>query len=65
MSFTVTFLASIHTDTAYYTHTHTHTHTHTLLLILMNKYLFAKFDVHVTVHHVKFLIIKPTRCTNF
>jgi len=23
------------------------------------------FDVHVTVHHVEFLIIKPTRCTNF
>ena len=24
-----------------------------------------KFDVHVTVHRVKFLIINPTRCTNF
>jgi len=24
-----------------------------------------KFDVHVTVHRNKFLIIKPTRCTNF
>jgi len=24
-----------------------------------------EFDVHVTVHRVKFLIIKPTRCTNF
>ena len=24
-----------------------------------------KSDVHVTVHHDKFLIIKPTRCTNF
>jgi len=23
------------------------------------------FDVYVTVHRVKFLIIKPTRCTNF
>ena len=23
------------------------------------------FDIHVTVHHDKFLIIKPTRCTNF
>ena len=23
------------------------------------------FDVHVTVHHVQFLIIKPTGCTNF
>jgi len=27
--------------------------------------LLYKFDVHVTVHRVKFLIIKPTRCTNF
>ena len=25
----------------------------------------AIFDVHVTVHRDKFLIIKPTRCTNF
>jgi hypothetical protein len=24
-----------------------------------------EFDVHVTVHRDKFLIIKPTRCTNF
>jgi len=24
-----------------------------------------KFDVHVTVHRDKFLIIKPTRCTHF
>jgi len=24
-----------------------------------------KFDVHVTVHHAKFLIVKPTRCTAF
>ena len=23
------------------------------------------FDVHVTMHHDKFRIIKPTRCTNF
>ena len=23
------------------------------------------FDIHVTVHRDKFLIIKPTRCTNF
>jgi len=23
------------------------------------------FDVHVPVHCVKFLVIKPTRCTNF
>jgi len=25
----------------------------------------SAFDVHVTVHRVKFLKIKPTRCTNF
>jgi hypothetical protein len=25
----------------------------------------TSFDVHVTVHCVKFLIIKPTRCTNY
>jgi len=24
-----------------------------------------EFDIHVTVHRDKFLIIKPTRCTNF
>jgi hypothetical protein len=24
-----------------------------------------KFDIHVTMHRDKFLIIKPTRCTNF
>jgi len=24
-----------------------------------------KFDVHVTVHRVKFLVMKPTTCTNF
>jgi hypothetical protein len=24
-----------------------------------------QFDVHVTVYRDKFLIIKPTRCTNF
>jgi hypothetical protein len=23
------------------------------------------FDIHVTFSHVKFLIIKPTRCTDF
>jgi hypothetical protein len=23
------------------------------------------FDIHVIVHHDKFLIIKPTRCSNF
>jgi hypothetical protein len=33
---------------------------HVALFMLWNE-----FDVHVTVHHVKFLIIKPTRCTNF
>jgi len=27
--------------------------------------LFFEFDVHVTVHRVKFLIIIPTRCTHF
>ena len=27
--------------------------------------MFATFDVHVTVHRDKFLIIKPTRCINF
>ena len=26
---------------------------------------YTEFDVHVTAHRVKFLIIKPTRCTNF
>jgi hypothetical protein len=25
----------------------------------------TKFDVHVTVHRNKFLIIEPNRCTNF
>jgi len=25
----------------------------------------STFDIHVTVHRDKFLIIKPTRCTNF
>jgi hypothetical protein len=28
-------------------------------------YNLQEFDVHVTMHHDKFLIIKPTRCTNF
>jgi len=28
-------------------------------------HLECEFDLHVTVHHDKFLIIKPTRCTNF
>jgi len=26
---------------------------------------YYEFDVHVTVHRDTFLIIKPTRCTNF
>jgi len=26
---------------------------------------YCTFDIHVTVHRVKFLLIKPTRCTNF
>jgi hypothetical protein len=29
------------------------------------RYKTITFDVHVTVHRDKFLIIKPTRCTNF
>jgi len=37
--------------------------------IMLNTYIYhrlpPKFDVHVTVHRYKFLIIKPTRCTNF
>ena len=32
------------------------------LCIVILKYV---FDVHVTVHRVKFHILKPTRCTNF
>jgi len=32
--------------------------------IILVKYL-LEVDVHVTVHRDKFLIIKPTRCTNF
>ena len=27
--------------------------------------MFGKIDVHVTVNRDKFLILKPTRCTNF
>jgi len=26
---------------------------------------FLVYNVHVTVHHDKFLTVKPTRCTNF
>jgi hypothetical protein len=32
--------------------------------IQKNKYIIDEFDVHVRVHRVKFLIIKPTGCTN-
>jgi len=39
------------------------THLH-LVPTTTNRYTY-KFDVHVTVLRVKFLIIKPTRCTNF
>ena len=28
-------------------------------------YIYCEFDVHVTVHRDKFLIIKPTKCTHF
>ena len=37
----------------------------TRLNILSNWSNICYFDVHVTVHRDKFLIIKPTRCTNF
>jgi hypothetical protein len=30
-----------------------------------NTAVIDEFDVHVTVHRDTFLIIKPTRCTNF
>ena len=33
--------------------------------VIRYKILFRLFDLHVTVHRVKFLILKPTRCTNF
>ena len=32
--------------------------------LLSKKFVFL-FDIHVAVHRDKFLIIKPTRCTNF
>ena len=35
---------------------------HTTVIIL---HIQQVFDVHVTVHRVRFLIIKPVRCTNF
>ena len=31
----------------------------------VNETALTTFDVHVTVHRVKFLVIKPTRCTDF
>ena len=31
----------------------------------LNRMFVMGFDVHVTVHPDKFLIIKPSRCTNF
>jgi hypothetical protein len=41
-------------------------------LVVINKYvlestskLFYSFDVHVTIHRDKFLLIKSTKCTNF
>ena len=33
--------------------------------LLFGKDMTMLFDVYVTVHRGKFLIIKPTRCTNF
>ena len=51
------------TDIHTVTHPHIHIHTHTQQQI--NIYICEEFDVPVTVHCVKFLIIKPTRCTNF
>jgi len=41
------------------------TRTAHLLLILYYNQQMHNFDVHVTMHCDKFLIIKPTRCTNF
>jgi hypothetical protein len=35
------------------------------MCVYMHVCMYNKFDVHVTVHRVKFLIIKPTRCSNF
>ena len=38
------------------------------ILQVLEIYIFqhhTEFDVHVTMHRVKFLIIKPTRCINF
>jgi len=35
------------------------------MAIASHLYIFHEFDVHMTVHRDKFLIIKPTRCTNF
>jgi len=35
------------------------------LLRNFSVYISIDFDFYVTVHHDKFLTIKPTRCTNF
>jgi hypothetical protein len=32
------------------------------IMLLLPPATHVKFDVHVTVHRVKFLVIKPTRC---
>ena len=45
------------------THSFTHSLTHTKSVYWLITIYF--FDVHVTVDRDKFLIIKPTRCTNF
>ena len=37
----------------------------TICTIWFNIKNYFEFDVHVTVHHYKFLIIKPARCINF
>jgi len=34
-------------------------------MFVMGKQYYSEFDVQVTVHRDKFLIMKPTRCTNF
>jgi len=38
---------------------------HSLSISFCKTDLLTLFDVHLTVHRDKFLIIKPTRCTNF
>ena len=34
-------------------------------ITVLNEMTVVQFDVHVTIHHDKFLIIKPSGCTNF